>query len=95
MSSAAPRRLHVENVAFRALRKGDGTLEFGGWIWRYDLVPLGPAETEVTLTYDWSGVPRFIRERGIRFPPFGPEHLINSLRHLAALAAPTSPAATA
>jgi hypothetical protein len=76
-------------------QKGDGTLEFGGWIWRYDLVPLGPAETEVTLTYDWSGVPRFIRERGIRFPPFGPEHLINSLRHLAALAAPTSPAATA
>lgn len=23
-------------------------------------------------------------------PPFGPEHLINSLRHLAELAAPTS-----
>ncbi|WP_329461371.1 polyketide cyclase [Streptomyces sp. NBC_01431] len=65
--------------------KGDGQLEFGGWIWRYDLVPLGPSETEVTLTYDWSAVPRYIRDRGITFPPFGPEHLPNSLNHLAEL----------
>jgi hypothetical protein len=70
--------------------KGDGQMEFGGWLWRYDLVPLGRSETEVTLTYDWSAVPQFIRERGIQFPPFGPEHLANSLRHLAELAAPTS-----
>lgn len=75
--------------------KDDGQLEFGGWIWRYDLVALGPSETEVTLTYDWSAVPRFIRERGIPFPPFGPEHLGNSLRHLAELAAPAAPAAPA
>lgn len=65
--------------------RGDGSMEFGGWIWRYDLAPLGPSETEVTLTYDWSAVPRFIRDRGIRFPPFGPEHLTNSLHHLAGL----------
>jgi hypothetical protein len=45
--------------------------------------PLGPSETEVTLTYDWSAVPQYIRERGIQFPPFGPEHLTNSLHHLA------------
>ncbi len=70
--------------------KGDGQLEFGGWIWRYDLAPLGPSETEVTLTYDWSAVPQFIRDRGIKFPPFGPEHLTNSLRHLAELAAPAA-----
>jgi hypothetical protein len=70
--------------------KGDGELELGGWIWRYDLVPLGPSQTEVTLTYDWSEVPQFIRERGIRFPPFGPEHLTNSLHHLAELATPTT-----
>ena len=70
--------------------KGDGRLEFGGWIWRYDLAPLGPSVTEVTLSYDWSAVPQFIRERGIHFPPFGPEHLINSLHHLAELAAPTT-----
>ncbi len=63
----------------------DEDLEFGGWIWRYDLVPLGPAETEVTLTYDWSGVPQF-RRAYIHFPPFGPDHLANSLRHLAELA---------
>lgn len=69
--------------------KGDGQLEFGGWIWRYDLVPLGPSETEVTLTYDWSAVPQRIRDY-IQFPPFGPEHLTNSLHHLAELAAPKS-----
>jgi hypothetical protein len=65
----------------------DGHVELGGWIWRYDLLPLGPSETEVTLTYDWSAVPQRIRERGIPFPPFGPEHLPNSLQHLAELAA--------
>ncbi|GAA1555828.1 SRPBCC family protein [Actinomadura kijaniata] len=65
--------------------QGDGRLEFGGWTWRYDLVPLGPSETEVTLTYDWSAVPPSIREY-LRFPPFGPDHLTDSLRHLAGLA---------
>ncbi|MFG2142195.1 polyketide cyclase [Streptomyces sp. NPDC048650] len=64
--------------------RGDGTLEFGGWFWRYDVAPLGPSETEVTLTYDWSAVPQSIREY-IRFPPFGPEHLTHSLDHLAKL----------
>ncbi len=39
----------------------------------------------VTLSYDWSAVPQYIRDRGIQFPPFGPEHLINSLHHLAEL----------
>lgn len=66
--------------------KGDGQLVFGGWIWRYDLTPLGPSETEVTLTYDWSAVPDSGREL-IQFPPFGPEHLPNSLHHLSDLAA--------
>jgi hypothetical protein len=66
--------------------KSDGSLEFGGWIWRYDLAPLGPSKTEVTLTYDWSAVPQHIREY-IQFPPFGPDHLPNSLQHLAELAA--------
>jgi hypothetical protein len=70
--------------------KDDGQLEFGGWLWRYDLVPLGPAETEVTLTYDWSAVPGSIREY-IQFPPFGPDHLANSLHHLAKLAGPPTP----
>jgi len=60
----------------------DGSLSFGGWIWRYDLAPAGPARTQVTLSYDWSAVPEFIRER-IGFPPFPPDHLGNSLAHLA------------
>lgn len=62
-----------------------GHLEFGGWFWRYDLKPLGPSETEVTLTYDWSGVAQSAREH-LRLPPFGPDHLSNSLSHLAELA---------
>ena len=70
--------------------RGDGHLDFGGWIWRYDLAPLGPSETEVTLTYDWSAVPQYIREY-LHFPPFGPEHLSNSLRHLAELARARTP----
>ncbi len=69
--------------------EGDDHLEFGGWFWRYDRAPLGPSETAVTLTYDWSAVPQSIREY-IQFPPFGPEHLTNSLHHLAEIAAPTS-----
>jgi hypothetical protein len=59
-------------------------LVFGGWIWRYDLKPVGANRTEVTLTYDWSGVPPQLRD--IQFPPFEPSHLDNSLRNLAKLA---------
>ena len=62
----------------------DGTLRFGGWIWRYDLAPIGPSTTTVTLSYDWSAVPDSLREH-IAFPPFPSEHLDNSLAHLAEL----------
>ncbi|HEX2284988.1 MAG TPA: polyketide cyclase, partial [Mycobacterium sp.] len=47
----------------------DANLDFGGWIWRYDLKPVGPDRTEVRLTYDWSAVPRQTRDE-IGFPPF-------------------------
>ncbi|MFD4171360.1 hypothetical protein ACFWQ1_24390 [Streptomyces albidoflavus] len=67
-----------------AEEKEGGHLEFGGWTWRYDLVPLGPSETEARLTYDWSAVPVSIREY-LRFPSLGAGHLADSLRHLAAL----------
>jgi uncharacterized protein YndB with AHSA1/START domain len=63
---------------------GDGTLRFGGWTWRYDLAPIGPSRTSVTLSYDWSAVPASVREY-LHFPPFPPDHLSNSLAHLAAL----------
>jgi uncharacterized protein YndB with AHSA1/START domain len=63
-----------------------GELEFGGWTWRYDLTELGPDETKVTLSYDWSAVGAGPRQR-IQFPPFAPDHLDNSLSHLAAIVA--------
>jgi uncharacterized protein YndB with AHSA1/START domain len=62
----------------------DGRFALGGWTWRYDLTPAGPSNTTVTLSYDWSLVPESTREQ-IGFPPFPPEHLGNSLAHLAAL----------
>lgn len=64
----------------------DGGLTFGGWVWRYDLRQVGPSETEVTLSYDWSAVPEPVR-RHIGFPPFPPDHLRTSLDHLAELVA--------
>lgn len=63
----------------------DGEIGFGGWTWRYDLADDGPQACRVTLTYDWSAVPGFLREH-ITFPPFGEEHLTRSLDNLAALA---------
>ncbi len=63
---------------------GDGNLRFGGWVWRYDLAPAGTSGTKVTLYYDWSAVPEFLRQH-IEFPPFPPDHLGNSLAHLAGL----------
>jgi hypothetical protein len=35
----------------------------------------------VRLTYDWSAVPPQVREY-LQFPPFGQDHLDNSLQHL-------------
>jgi hypothetical protein len=63
-----------------------GELSFGGWIWRYDLEATGRSRTTVTLTYDWSAVPPHVREY-IQFPPFGQDHLDNSLQHLSDLVA--------
>jgi uncharacterized protein YndB with AHSA1/START domain len=63
----------------------DAALDFGGWVWRYDLAPVGEGQTDVTLTYDWSAVPAQLREH-IPFPPFDVSHLDNSLKHLADLA---------
>ena len=59
-------------------------LEFGGWVWRYDLYAVSADRTEVTLTYDWSGVSP--DNRDIQFPPFDLSHLDDSLKHLAELA---------
>ncbi|GAA1462034.1 SRPBCC domain-containing protein [Williamsia maris] len=56
-----------------------GSHDPGGWYWRYELRPQGSG-TEVTLTYDWSGIPD--RERSVRIPPFPPEFLDESLAAL-------------
>jgi hypothetical protein len=58
-----------------------GRLEFGGWLWRYDLVPVGSSQTAVTLTYDWSGATAAARQN-FQFPIFGVDHLEHSLEHL-------------
>jgi uncharacterized protein YndB with AHSA1/START domain len=63
-----------------------GELNLGGWIWRYDLEATGPSRTTVTLTYDWSAVPSEVHEY-MQFPPFGQDHLDNSLQHLSDLVA--------
>lgn len=76
MPGAQPRHIPGRDPA-----EGDA-VEYGGWVWRYDLEPDGGDRTLVTLTYDWSRV----QDRDIDFPPFGPEHLDNSLKHLAELA---------
>jgi hypothetical protein len=62
----------------------DAPVEYGGWVWRYDLEPVGAEQTTVTLTYDWSRVPA--DRRGIGFPPFPRQHLDDSLKNLAELA---------
>lgn len=63
----------------------DGHLSFGGWTWRYDLTPSADGGTAIRLTYDWSGATAQVRQI-IEFPPFGVEHLENSLHHLSELA---------
>ncbi|MCV7314152.1 SRPBCC domain-containing protein [Mycolicibacillus parakoreensis] len=63
---------------------GHTEIEFGGWIWRYDLEPAEQDQTAVTLTYDWSKVPP--HQRDIEFPPFDRCHLETSLQHLCVLA---------
>ena len=62
-----------------------GELHFGGWTWRYDLAATADGGTHVRLTYDWSGATPQAREV-LEFPPFGVDHLEDSLRHLAVLA---------
>lgn len=61
-------------------------LGFGRLIWRYDLAPAADGGTEVRLTYDWSGATQQAHQV-ITSPPFGVEHLENSLCPLTVLAA--------
>src|SRR4051812_11950929 len=55
----------------------DGTLQFGGWLWRHDIAPVTSSSTSVTLTYDWTDASNDGREL-IGFPPSPTEHSHNS-----------------
>jgi uncharacterized protein YndB with AHSA1/START domain len=66
----------------------NGVAKFGGWLWRFDLAPAGASSTDVTLTYGWSAATQEARDI-IHFPPFGQDHLRNSLDHLAEIVATT------
>jgi uncharacterized protein YndB with AHSA1/START domain len=59
-----------------------GELAPGGWTWRYDLAPRGD-QTDVTLTYDWSGTPQSFRDQVGGMPPFADDFLDESLNTLA------------
>ena len=56
----------------------------GGWQWIYELDSTGSDNTDVTLSYDWSGVnDKALLER-IHFPPWSADDLEGSLARLAA-----------
>jgi hypothetical protein len=78
----APRAIRGSRLCVTGTRKaGVRRLDLG-------LPPdqLGPDETKVTLSYDWSAVGPITRQH-IQFPPFPPDHLDSSLSHLAAIVA--------
>lgn len=54
-----------------------------GWEWMWELHPEGPESTEVTLTYDWSGVTDKQVLRRMSFPLVKKEQLEESLAKLA------------
>ncbi|SBS78393.1 conserved hypothetical protein [uncultured Mycobacterium sp.] len=66
-------------------RERDAAADLPRLLQRDDLESLGPEQTRVTLTYDWSKVPAEIREN-IPFPAFPVSHLDNSLANLGKLA---------
>ena len=58
-----------------------GEHEPGGWWWRYDLAPNG-GDTDVTITYDWTGTPQSFRDQVGGMPPFPESYLQESLAAL-------------
>lgn len=58
--------------------------EPAGWQWVWELEPMGPDSTEVTLTYDWSHVTDKETLKKVSFPMVSKEDLEESLNKLAA-----------
>ncbi|WP_026536307.1 SRPBCC family protein [Arthrobacter sp. H14] len=55
-----------------------------GWQWVWELTPKGPDSTEVSITYDWSGVTDKDVLKKVSFPAVPQEDLESSLENLAA-----------
>ncbi len=64
-----------------------GNHQPGGWSWRYDLAPDGD-ETDVRLTYDWTGTPQAFRDQIGGMPPFPEQFLRDSLAALSRAVTP-------
>lgn len=75
---------YVENKVVGWAPASPGEEPFG-WTWVYTLEPQGPDSTEVTLTYDWSGVED--KKLAATLPAVPKESLEKSLDLLAAAAA--------
>lgn len=59
-----------------------GDIDFSGYHWSWELAPTPEGHTEVTQTYDWSGVKD---ERALPFfPRVTPEQLARTIARIAA-----------
>ena len=56
-----------------------------GWQWIWELDSVGSDTTEVTLSYDWSGVSDKDVLKQVKFPPWSEEDLEGSLAKMAAV----------
>jgi hypothetical protein len=78
---------HVSGLQHNALvawKPAPAGTEPPGWEWLYELKSAGSDATEVSLTYDWSGVTDKALLKKIHFPLVSEEQLDDSLAQLAA-----------
>jgi hypothetical protein len=73
--------LRDRTIAWLPCTLEDGVLQPGGWWWRYDLAEDGDG-TRVTLTYDWTDTPSFVRDEIGGMPAVPKEFLEKSLAAL-------------
>lgn len=62
-------------------RTDDGSVDHGGWWWRYDLSAADEGTT-VTLTYDWTDTPESVRAHVGGLPAVSEQFLADSLASL-------------
>lgn len=66
-----------------AWKTAEAGTEPPGWQWVWELSPQGPNSTEVSVTYDWSGVTDKEVLKKVSFPVVSEEELEASLGNLA------------